>query len=795
MKGGVRPHRHSPLLTTCVLLFILCIGIAYQRIFTFQTSSGTGSVHESATDDRSVPHHGRTLVILLDSARYTEMFDPSYMPFVSQLRDKGAWGYSKVLSVPLSIAGVHAMFEGRIDSFFSLMEDFDPRPSRVDNLFRRLTSQGKKVILIGPLIYPAYRDDAEKTAYHAAIFPFGAYRERLRSTFLQAFHILQKRKWDVAVVEFVALDHLGHLETPKSPSSRSFHQEIDRYVQKLVSLTDKRDTILITGEHGMDDRGFHIDRSPLVTDTPFILSGPEVHRKAQAYRVLQIDWAPTLSILNGVNPVYPSSLAIPSLQLLKLPDVTRQNLIHRFGAHLDPHRSVTSKKELQRLRASRLTKGHDAPSLVVVLAILVLCGLGLVYLVFRAKQGSHRIRRAVGYGVFSIALVMLLIKLNMMQIVALVPPFSAHFISAHLPGVAACFVTFFLLGLAVRRLTMTKEQAVIVLLVVLSPLIAILFLSSNLYHVFSWMLAGAPLFALGVSGRWQWFGLFLLFWVGLLIRRLSFFMADGSMSLPGPWVFALAIVLIVAAAAWFRRYRDVAASTYPVLSVLSLLPSLAVIFARPAAAWSALWLMLSLLPVIMVARRSGETRNILWTAWASFFYLGTSGIVDHMTLVVVPPMFLLIWHLIRHGSSRVAGFIFLWVLWTIYILPGNSFDLRLSDLMDPFIMSTGSPSNIQWTVLLIISRYLVPLSVLIGIAVMEMKEERGDAQVAAALFPLVLGSTALLYAFMMADVSISSWQYEMRTVFISIALLLLYAAYMVAQWLNKLEVWRVRDER
>lgn len=792
MKHGVR-FRPFVLLTVCVVFFTLCVTIIHNKIFIIDALPVTNSAQKLI--NVSKPGSGRTLIILLDAARYPDVFNPSYMPFVSQLRNRAAWGYSDVMSFPMSIAGDHAMFEGKIDSVFSLDDDFNPEPSKDDNLFRRLTAQGKKVILIGELIHPAYKNDAARITYHPANPQFSEYKRDAKNTYDQALDILQKRDWDVAVVQFISLDYLGHLETPESPNNKPLYRQVDGYVQRLLSLTNDKDTVLITAEHGMDNHGFHIDRSSLVIHPPFILLGPTVRKQTKALHVFQIDWAPTLSILTGVNPVYPS-FAIPALELLKLPPESQQHLIQRFARHFDPHASVTTEAGLKRLRAAKMTKSGSA-YLLPVLSLLSLCCVGLLmYLILHAEANAAIASKTTGYGLYSATLLILLIRLNAMDIAALVPPFSANFIQGHVPAVAIFLLGLFFAGLAMRWLTrrVTNVDWPVVLLTTASPFIAVLFISSNLYHVISWLLMGLPLFALGVSGRWQWFGLFLVFWGGLFIRRLSIYTVHGGQAMPDQWIPSLCIILIAAAISWFYHRRRIVGYPHPLIPVMSLLPALAVVIVRPPAALSALALVLALLPVVLVARKSLEVRNLTWAAWTSIFYIGTSGILDHLTHMVALPMFLLVWSCIRRDSSRFTGLISLWVLWTMYVLAGNTFDLHLSDLTDPFIMGTAKSSGIEYTVLTIVARYFIPLTILVGIATAGMRREEGYAQAACALFPLILSGIAVFYSLMAINTAMYPWQEEIRMIFISIALFLLFASFVAARGLNKLGLWKAAGQ-
>ncbi len=165
--------------------------------------------------------------------------------------------------------------------------------------------------------------------------------------------------------------------------------------------------------------------------------------------------------------------------------------------------------------------------------------------------------------------------------------------------------------------------------------------------------------------------------------------------------------------------------------------------------------------------------------------------MDHLTQIVALPMFLLIWSCLRHDSGRNTGLISLWVLWTMYILAGNTFDLRLSELSDPFIMSTAKSSGIEYTALTIIARYFIPLTIFVGIATAGMKRELGYVQAASALLPLLLSGIAVFYSLVVLNASVYPWQDEIRMMFIAINLLLVFAAFVAARSLNRLGLWQV----
>ena len=318
------------------------------------------------------PFNGRVLIFLLDSTRKDSMFSEN-MPYISNLREKGAWGISRVISTPLSVAGDNAIFSGVVSGPFSFLDDFSGKPSAYDNLFKRVTLQNKRAIIFSShCLRGAYGKYTDFSAFVPKNFLFSQYREDAKYLFDQTYDFLKQKEWDLAAVQFITMDFIGHLETPHSPGYIPELKLLDNYVRQLVELTTDEDIVLITSEHGMDDNGFHVDRTEFVIETPFILTGPGIN-KGGPKEVLQIDWAPTLSLLAGVSPFY-ASPALPAIDLLSLPPEYSSGLIRTFSKRITGNSNISSLDELRKIRLTKMER-KSSPALCILIVLATLCSL------------------------------------------------------------------------------------------------------------------------------------------------------------------------------------------------------------------------------------------------------------------------------------------------------------------------------------------------------------------------------------------------------------------------------------
>lgn len=125
---------------------------------------------------------------------------------------------------------------------------------------------------------------------------------------------VEKDDWDAIVLHYLGLDHIGHLQGPRSELMPEKQREMDAAVKMIYEAlvqVDKRDgkssLFLICGDHGMTDIGNHGGSSFEEISTAAVFLSPQF----EAYRTLpdkvkylrsinQIDLVPTLSTMLGL---------------------------------------------------------------------------------------------------------------------------------------------------------------------------------------------------------------------------------------------------------------------------------------------------------------------------------------------------------------------------------------------------------------------------------------------------------------------------------------------------------------
>ena len=131
-------------------------------------------------------------------------------------------------------------------------------------------------------------------------------------------HEISRNDWDVSILHYLGLDHIGHLSGPKSPLIPNKLKEMGDVIELIKSTLFEKPwkenlppLIMVLGDHGMADAGGHGGASLAETVTPVVTIFPSNTNKSlnkntrhtltcHPRLIKQHDLASTLSLLSGV---------------------------------------------------------------------------------------------------------------------------------------------------------------------------------------------------------------------------------------------------------------------------------------------------------------------------------------------------------------------------------------------------------------------------------------------------------------------------------------------------------------
>jgi len=123
--------------------------------------------------------------------------------------------------------------------------------------------------------------------------------------------------WNLLIVHYLGLDHIGHALGAFNSLIQDKLFEMDDVIEKIYSKMNENDLLIITGDHGMADKGGHGGSSYVETHVPAVFISNQLNKiDKDDKEYLQIDLTPTLSALLEI-PIPWNNLGILIENVLK----------------------------------------------------------------------------------------------------------------------------------------------------------------------------------------------------------------------------------------------------------------------------------------------------------------------------------------------------------------------------------------------------------------------------------------------------------------------------------------------
>ncbi|XP_071117625.1 GPI ethanolamine phosphate transferase 2-like [Haliotis cracherodii] len=270
--------------------------------------------------DNSVPrgHYDRLIIVVIDALRADFVLaSQTYMPFLKEMiRDGHVLPFTAKAHPPtVTLPRIKALTTGGIPGFVDVVLNFGSSSLEEDNIISQLKRAGKELVFFGDDTWMKLFPDHFSRTDGTTSFFVTDYTEVDMNVTRHLPEEMTLDDWDVMVLHYLGLDHIGHLDGPRSPLISPKLFEMDNVLQKLYQAMrqwlDERDLtslMMVCGDHGMSDQGGHGGASPGETTVPVIFFSPSLHdtvpvpalNMASPGSIMQIDVAPTLAALMGI---------------------------------------------------------------------------------------------------------------------------------------------------------------------------------------------------------------------------------------------------------------------------------------------------------------------------------------------------------------------------------------------------------------------------------------------------------------------------------------------------------------
>ncbi|EFO86364.1 hypothetical protein CRE_01547 [Caenorhabditis remanei] len=264
------------------------------------------------------PETPRLVFMVIDAFRLSFLTSPeSPMTFTkSSIANNSALLFDAYARMPtVTLPRITAYITGTLPSFGTILTNLATDEIKIDNWISRIHALKKRIHFFGDDTWIRLLPGKFKKYDGVTSFYVNDYTEvdqnvtrHLRKEF-SGF-----RKWDVLILHYLGLDHIGHSLGGNSPKIPEKLKEMDEVIVRIHeflrnSSSDSRENYLIVcGDHGMTAAGSHGGASPEETRVPVVMwkIGRQTNEKMvknteKPPKIEQIDVSATIFDLFGLE--------------------------------------------------------------------------------------------------------------------------------------------------------------------------------------------------------------------------------------------------------------------------------------------------------------------------------------------------------------------------------------------------------------------------------------------------------------------------------------------------------------
>ncbi|XP_070598421.1 GPI ethanolamine phosphate transferase 2 isoform X2 [Erythrolamprus reginae] len=263
------------------------------------------------------PIFNKVVIVLIDALRDDFVFGSKglkFMPYTTDLVEKGTTHafIAEAKAPTVTMPRIKALMTGSIPGFIDVIMNLNSPALMEDNLIWQAKIAGKRIIFYGDdtwiRLFPKHFVEYDGTTS----FFVSDYTEVDNNVTRHLNNVLKREDWDILILHYLGLDHIGHLTGPNSPLIGPKLSEMDNIISKIhKSLLSKEveeetlpNLLVVCGDHGMSETGNHGGSSESEIRTPSLFVSSAFQRTGGSRKypelIQQTDVAVTLALGLGL---------------------------------------------------------------------------------------------------------------------------------------------------------------------------------------------------------------------------------------------------------------------------------------------------------------------------------------------------------------------------------------------------------------------------------------------------------------------------------------------------------------
>jgi hypothetical protein len=291
-----------------VVICIIAVGISYVWVSNLMDSlyAYRSPLHNSPpTTGKALgdPQTRSLVLVLVDGLRYDTSMDAAVMPYLNQLRRRGASAEMHSQPPSYSEPGYSTLLTGAwpfLNDGPVLNLDYADIPTLTqDNIFSTAHWIGMQTAISG---FNWFQKLVPQGAVTGKFYTAGEDQAADRDVVDAALPWLHSATYQLVLIHLDQVDYAGHHQGgPNDPRYDAAATRADALIKQIVANMDlDKDTLLVVSDHGHINQGGHGGQDAITLNEPFVLVGKGV-MPGKYGDVQMVDVAPTIAVILGTS--------------------------------------------------------------------------------------------------------------------------------------------------------------------------------------------------------------------------------------------------------------------------------------------------------------------------------------------------------------------------------------------------------------------------------------------------------------------------------------------------------------
>ncbi|CAD5216413.1 unnamed protein product [Bursaphelenchus xylophilus] len=288
----------------CLLLSVLSV-VIFSFGFFRQRNSLNGNESVCAEDRSKIRSNSKFVLVVIDAFAFEFVNEyPEELKFLLNKSDRLFKAHVQAPTVTLP--RLKAIVSGTVPTYLDVIFNYATLEFKEDNWIKRAKDNGYRIRFYGDdtwlKMFPTAFDKYDGTVS----FYVTDYTEVDNNVTRHLdYDLSHQDEWEVMILHYLGLDHIGHSLGGKSEKIREKLKEMDGIVEDISMKLNGNYTMIILGDHGMTENGGHGGSEPRESYVPIIMKTNGMSdNRGQVKLIEQVDVIPTISeILNLCIPL------------------------------------------------------------------------------------------------------------------------------------------------------------------------------------------------------------------------------------------------------------------------------------------------------------------------------------------------------------------------------------------------------------------------------------------------------------------------------------------------------------